>query len=64
MSLEDGFVWQFTTPVRQYSTPSGWSYSWGHITWTWIYATTYEAACVDALKWFEAMDAKWKAKAA
>lgn len=60
MRMEDGFVWQFTTPVRHYSTNTGWHFSWGHTTWVWVYAKSYEDACVAALKWFHDMDAKWR----
>ena len=57
-----GFVWKFATPVRTYSSESGWRSSWGHYTFTLIYSETYEDACGIALDWFDERDAKWRAE--
>ena len=59
-----GFVWKFATPVRRYSSDSGWSSSWGHYTFTLIYSDTFEGACGTAFDWFQERDAKWRAEVA
>jgi hypothetical protein len=46
-----GFLVQFATPIPEDFTAYGHSGSWGYYTMKWIYAETYEDACVAAMKW-------------
>lgn len=57
-----GCVWEFRTPIRSYSSPTGYSLSWSWSTGTWVYAETIEDAYQIASGWFQERDAAWRSK--
>ena len=46
-----GFLVEFATPIPSKFIGTSFSCSWGMYSTKWIYADSFEAACVEAVKW-------------
>jgi hypothetical protein len=46
-----GFLVQFATPNIEFLPNDSFVFSWGYYQTKWIYAETYEQACVQAIEW-------------